>query len=86
MPDAIENKNLPLFLKQYIYQYENNKVKNSLREGLIKYQYLTSGERMTKNEARKIIEQSGINKKLLERPPETSEIYQQIEEKFKNLI
>lgn len=44
LPDAIVTKNLSLFLRQYLYQHEETKVKNSLREGLIKYYYLTENE------------------------------------------
>lgn len=82
LPDAILTKNLPLFLRQAVYQYEQNKSKNSLREGLIKYMYLTRGKRFSKNEAKRIINQSGINEALLEKPPDNPEIYQQISERF----
>src|SRR3989344_4364377 len=55
LPDTIKTKNLSLFLRQFIYKDENVKVKNSLREGLIKYVYLTTGGRLTKNEAKEIV-------------------------------
>jgi 16S rRNA (adenine1518-N6/adenine1519-N6)-dimethyltransferase len=84
LPDPIETKNLPLFLRQYLYQKEPLKVKNSLREGLIKFVWLVYQKRLTKNQARKIIAQSGIDKKLLEILP-GNQIYQQLDRiKFLN--
>ncbi|MCL4367105.1 hypothetical protein M1563_02960 [Patescibacteria group bacterium] len=82
LPDVIKLANLALFLRQFIYQYEDNKVKNSLREGLIKYFWLQDCIKLTKNQAREIIKQSGIDQKLLETPPEDAKIYEQISERF----
>lgn len=82
LPDAIQTKNLPLFLRQFIYQHEQTKVKNSLREGLIKYVFLTFQKRLIKNEAKKIISASKIDNNLLERFPDTKEIYEQITARF----
>lgn len=75
LPDSIETKDLGLFLKQYLYQHEEWKVKNSLREGLIKYAKLAQGKKLTKNQARKMIVESGINETLLEKTSHDSEIY-----------
>ena len=79
LPDAIATKNLSLFLRQHLYQYEYVKTKNSLREGLIKYTWLTKSKRLTKKEAKKILGKSGIDKNLLEKKPDNPEIYQETE-------
>ena len=42
-------------------------------------------KKVTKNEARKIIAESGINKNLLEQYPNNPEIYALVGEKFINL-
>ncbi|MEK7526201.1 MAG: rRNA adenine N-6-methyltransferase family protein [Patescibacteria group bacterium] len=83
LPDPIENKNLALFLRQYIYQHEDQLAKNSLREGLIKYAKLIDNKKMTKNEAKNIIFESKINKELLDKDINGSEIYYQVTQNFK---
>lgn len=86
LPNPITTKNLSLFLKQYMYQNEQIKAKNSLREGLIKFVWLTQQKRLTKNEAREILEASKIDKDLLERQPDNPEIYNEVSKKFITLI
>ncbi len=85
LPDTIKTKNLGLFLRQYMYQHEKQLVKNSLMEGLIKYEKLVHSKKVTKNEARKIINESGLDKNLLNKHPNTPKIYKLVEERFKNL-
>jgi|SRR5260221_643536 len=82
LPEPVETKNLALFLKQYIYQHEGQLVKNSLMEGIIKYEKLVNKKIVTKNEARKIIIEKELTKNLLESTPQTSEIYSEISKKF----
>ena len=84
LPDPIKTKNLGLFLRQYMYQHEQQLVKNSLMEGVIKYLKLVHLKNVTKNEARKIISESGIGKDLLEKHPDNPEIYELTQEKFKD--
>lgn len=84
LPDPIKTRNLGLFLRQYIYQHEQQLVKNSLMEGIIKYAKFVHSKKVTKNEARKIISESGIDKNLLEKHPNNPEIYKLITEKLKN--
>ncbi len=74
LPDAIKTKNLGLFLRQYMYQHEEQKTKNSLMEGLIKFAKIAYGKSLTKNQAREILKKSKIDKDLLEIPP-ADEIY-----------
>lgn len=85
LPDPITSQNLSLFLKQYLYQHEDSKVKNSLREGLIKFVWLTKKERLTKNKAREIIAQSKISQDLLEKTARNLEINQEIIERINKL-
>ena len=85
LPDPIETKNLGRFLRQCMYQHEDRLVKNSLMEGLIKYQKLIYNKTLTKNEARKIITGKGIDQKSLEDKPNGSEIYELVEEKLQGV-
>lgn len=82
LPDPIENKNLGLFLRQYMYQHEDQLVKNSLMEGIIKYSRLVHSKKVTKNEAREIIKESGINKDLLGDHPNNPQIYDLVGKSF----
>lgn len=82
LPDAIESKNLSLFLRQYIYQREEQKVKNSLREGIIDFAKLALDKQVTKKQATEIIQNSNISQELLERTPGGPEIYEEISTKF----
>lgn len=82
LPDPIETKNLGRYLRQRMYQHEDQLVKNSLMEGLITYQRIIFGKNMTKNEARKIISEKNIPQELLEQSPNSSKVYFLIEEKF----
>jgi 16S rRNA A1518/A1519 N6-dimethyltransferase RsmA/KsgA/DIM1 with predicted DNA glycosylase/AP lyase activity len=84
LPDPIENKNLGLFLRQYMYQHEGQLVKNSLMEGLIKYARFVYSKKVTKNQAREIVAKSQIPKELLEKQPDNPEIYKLAEGKFNN--
>jgi hypothetical protein len=52
-------------------------------EGLINYNWIIDSKRLTKNEARGIIAGKGIDQKLLESDPNSSEIYELVEERFK---
>lgn len=82
LPDPIETKNPGRFLRQYMYQHEDQLVRNSLMEGLIKYERLINEKPMTKNEARKIIADKDIDDRLLEQHPNNSEVYKLVEQKF----
>ncbi|MBI2103493.1 hypothetical protein HYT59_00645 [Candidatus Woesebacteria bacterium] len=82
LPDPVETKNPGLFLRQYMYQHEDQLVKNSLMEGIIKYARLVHSKKVTKNEARKIIIKSGISSILLEKHPSSPKIYEEVSDKF----
>jgi 16S rRNA (adenine1518-N6/adenine1519-N6)-dimethyltransferase len=82
LPDPLKTKNLGLFLRQYIYQHEQQLVKNSLMEGLIKYNHKINSNMLTKNKARKIIGEKKLPNKYLENTPNSAEIYFLIEKVF----
>lgn len=84
LPDPLEDKNLGRFLRQYMYQHEDQLVKNSLMEGLIKYYRLIYSKSLTKNEAREIISKENIDQKLLNIHPNNSDIYEVVERVFNN--
>lgn len=76
LPDPIKTKNLGRFLRQYMYQHEGQLVKNSLVEGLIKYNKLIFDKTLTKNEARQFISKMACLEKYLNFTPGTSELYE----------
>jgi 16S rRNA (adenine1518-N6/adenine1519-N6)-dimethyltransferase len=82
LPDPIESKNRGLFLRQYLYQHEQQKVKNSLVEGLVAYHRRALNDKLTKNGARKLIASVGIDRSLLEREPDSLEIYELVEKRL----
>lgn len=83
-PDPVQTKNLGLFLRQCMYQHEQQLVKNSLMEGIIKYSRLVHKKNITKNEARQMVTRKISDKNLLEKFPDNPEIYKLVEEKFTN--
>ncbi len=84
--DPVETKNISLFLRQYIYQHEEQKTKNSLREGLIKFYANALHKNLTKNQARNIIQGASIDQLLLEQKPLDDEIYRQVGLKLSDTI
>lgn len=86
LPDPLEHKNLGRFLRQCMYQHEDQLVKNSLMEGLIKYEKLIYSKSLTKNEVRTIILKMNIDEKLLNMHPNNSEIYEIVEKEFNNIL
>jgi 16S rRNA (adenine1518-N6/adenine1519-N6)-dimethyltransferase len=82
LKDPILEKNLPLFLRQYVYQHEEAKVKNSLREGIITFYKIVYKKKVTKNEVRKIIADTGLENEFLDQIPNSFEIYNLISAKF----
>lgn len=82
LPDPSETKNPGRFLRQYMYKHESQLVKNSLMEGLIKYYKQALSKELTKNEARILISKKVIPERLLEGSPNTSDVYELVEEKF----
>ena len=85
LPDPISTQNLPLYLRQYLYQHEDQLVKNSLREGLIEFAIASQGVKLSKKQAADIIKCSGINPALLGSTPSGSEIYDDMDSKFQSV-
>ncbi len=81
LPNMIETKNLGFFLRQYMYQHEDQLVKNSLREGIILFTQKARGMFMSKKQATTFVEESGITPILCERTP-GEEIYEEVSNKF----
>lgn len=85
LPDPLKQKTLSLFLRQFIYQHEEQKTKNSLREGIIKFAWLAYQKIITKKEAKKLLDKSDIENGLLESQAHNSRIYQQITDKLSKI-
>lgn len=85
LPDPVKNKNSTIFLRQYVYQHEQQLVKNSLVEGIIKYAWLAYTKKITKNQSRKIIADKTLDENLLDKLPRGGEIYNVIAINFANL-
>lgn len=83
LPNPLSNNNLSLFLRQFVYQHEQAKLKNSLQEGLIKFVYLSQKRRLTKRKAQVIIKALSFQQEMLEEKP-TLPTYLEINEKFTN--
>lgn len=69
-----------------MYQHGKQLVKNSLMEGLIRYANLIYLEKLTENEARKIVRNEVADSELLERRPNNLRIYRLVRDKFKNIF
>jgi len=85
-PDPIESHNSALFLRQYLYTHEDQKSKNGLREGIIRYMHKVHDRTITKNEARRIIDASGIDPALLDSRPDNPDIYFAISSSLPKLL
>jgi 16S rRNA (adenine1518-N6/adenine1519-N6)-dimethyltransferase len=79
-------KNFEIYLRRWFYNHEEIKVKNMLREGLIKAAYDLKNIRLTKNEARKIISDLNLPKEELEKLTNNikPEYYFEIPKKLEN--
>lgn len=86
LSDPVKTKNLGLFLRQYMYQHEGQLVRNSLMEGIITFERIVHSKKVSKNEARRIIDEKGIGRTLQERQPDTPTIYKEVEERFGKLL
>lgn len=60
IPDPKKTKNFEIYFRRWLYNHEEWKVKNALREGIIKSGFDLKKVRVTKNEARKLISDLGI--------------------------
>lgn len=65
LPDPLVSGNFPLYLKRYLVEHPQAKLKNSLTEALIRFNS-SQGKVVTKNQAREIIGKLKISRKDLE--------------------
>lgn len=56
IPDPASTKDFAIYLRRWFYNNEDCKVKNTIREGVIKAAYDLKGKRITKNEARELLD------------------------------
>lgn len=80
--DPLATRKLPLFLRQYIYQHEDQKVKNSIREGLISYYEKTENVTLTKNTVRRLLDGIDIDPQILDKQPDTPTPYEEVTRTF----
>lgn len=81
IPDPLISGKVELFLARFVYEHPSAKLKNSLTEALIKIYQVFKKEKLTKNQARKIIKHSKIGQEVLESFPDSqfdSEIIKKI--------
>lgn len=65
--DPEKTKNYEIFIRRWLYEHENWKLKNALREGIITAGKRIKNQFITKNQAREIIRKIGIEDKDLEK-------------------
>lgn len=62
-----KTKNISIFIKRFLYEHEGWKLKNCLREAIIKSFYKIKNKLISKNQARQIIKKLKINPLNLEK-------------------
>lgn len=73
-PPPASTQNWSDYLVRFVYEHEQAKLKNSLMEAVIRI-YKLKGKALTKNQARKIIEELILSPELLANQPDTPEAY-----------
>lgn len=91
IPDPLKSGDFEIYFRRWLYNHEDWKVKNTLREGIIKAAFDLKGKKVTKNQARELIEDLQIPEQELEkltnniRPEYYFEIPIKLQEWFNNL-
>ena len=67
VPDPRQSGDFAIYMRRWFYKHEDVKVKNMLREGIVKAAWDLQHVRITKNEARQLIDQLAL-------PPEDLEL------------
>jgi 16S rRNA A1518/A1519 N6-dimethyltransferase RsmA/KsgA/DIM1 with predicted DNA glycosylase/AP lyase activity len=75
--DKLSKENLSRWTRKFIYGNEGKTLKNILRLAVEKINEQLLGEKLTKNQARKIVDEFKIEDSLLERDQYSGEVYQQ---------
>jgi len=89
--DPKKTKNFTIYFRRWLYNHEDWRVKNVLREGIVKAAYDLKGVRITKNEAKRLISSLGIPNRELNkltnniRPEYYFEIPRKLESWFNTL-
>ena len=68
IPNPAKRGNFEIYLRRWLYNHEDWKVKNALREGIIKAAFDLKNKRLTKNQAREVIKSLGIPEQEQEKP------------------
>ncbi|MCX7881543.1 MAG: hypothetical protein N2482_03500 [Patescibacteria group bacterium] len=79
-----KSKNLKIFIKRFLYEHENWKLKNCLREAIIEINKKIKNKFITKNQAREIIKKLKISQDDLEKTGYQTnlKLYQDIAQKL----
>ncbi len=91
IPDPKKTKDFAVYFRRWLYNHEQWKVKNALREGLIRAAYDLKGTRVTKNQARELMSTLEISEEELNklanniRPERYFDIPQKLGNWFKSL-
>ncbi len=87
LSDPLKTKNIQVFIRRYLYDHEQASVKNALREVVIEIFNKFYQQELTKNQARRLVEEAGINPELLEKKSFYGfEIYLEAAEKLEKKI
>lgn len=90
--NPVKSGNFEIYFRRWLYNHEDWKVKNALREGIIKSAYDLKSVRVTKNQARKLLSELRISDEELGkltsniRPEYYFEIPKKLEKWFNKLI
>jgi len=65
--NPIKSDDFEIYFRRWLYNHEDWKVKNALREGIIKAAFDLKGKKITKNQARKMVKSLGVSKQEQEK-------------------
>lgn len=68
VPDPMKTGDFEIYLRRWFYNHEKWKLKNTFREGIIQSAFDLKGKRITKNQARQLIDGLQIPEQELEKP------------------
>ncbi len=86
LPKKLTTENIGLWSRRFLYEHEYTKVKNTLRLLVEQISSELKGKKLTKNEARAIVDSFNIEPKLLELDAHRNEIYEIVENAVKSWV
>lgn len=86
LPKKLTIENAGLWTRRFLYEHEEAKVKNTLRIMVEQLSSELKGKKLTKNEARTIVDSFNIDPKLLELDAHRNEIYGAVETAVKSWL